>query len=380
VPSGDVAYSTSPPSAALSPRSEASPSPSNWTSAQEQLAQEEYDKELAEQYIYNLIRRFARATRALALYDCQRCLEELEQLPRVHQNSPWVIAIVGRAHYERQDYASADRAFKALRKEEPYRLWDMEIYSTLLWHLQRNVELSFLAQELLNIDPQSPQAWIAIGNLFSLQKERLQALTSFRRAAQLDPTCAYAYTLSGHESIDEDLDKAINFFQSALRADSRHYNAWYGLGTCYLRMSKIRLAEYHYRKAVEIHPKNAVLLGCVGMAVERRRDREAALALFNQAVQLAPENALVRYRRAKILISMRKYQPAVEDLEFLRNATPEESNVVFQLAKVYRLVGNVVKSAQTLAAARDISPKSMNKIKKLLETVKDDEDDMMDEG
>ena len=106
MPSGDVAYSTSPPSAALSPRSEASPSPSNWTSAQEQLAQEEYDKELAEQYIYNLIRRFARATRALALYDCQRCLEELEQLPHVHQNSPWVIAIVGRAHYERQDYAS----------------------------------------------------------------------------------------------------------------------------------------------------------------------------------------------------------------------------------------------------------------------------------
>lgn len=70
----------------------------------------------------------------------------------------------------------------------------------------------------------------------------------------------------------------------------------------------------------------------------------------------------------------------MEDLEFLRNATPEESNVVFQLAKVYRLLGNVVKSAQTLAAARDISPKSMNKIKKLLETVKDTEDDMMDEG
>lgn len=30
-------------------------------------------------------------------------------------------------------------------------------------------------------------------------------------------------------------------------------------------MSKVRLAEYHYRKAVEIHPNNAVLLGCVGM-------------------------------------------------------------------------------------------------------------------
>jgi tetratricopeptide (TPR) repeat protein len=101
------------------------------------------------------------------------------------------------------------------------------VYSTLLWHLQRNIELSFLAQELLGINPQSAQAWIAVGNLFSLQKERSQALTCFRRAAQMDPMCAYAFTLSGHESIDEDLDRAISFFQSALRADPRHYNAWY---------------------------------------------------------------------------------------------------------------------------------------------------------
>ncbi|GLB35381.1 putative anaphase-promoting complex, cyclosome, subunit 3 [Lyophyllum shimeji] len=369
---GEVANSQSPPSAAQSPRSEVSPSPSNWTAAQEQAAQEEYDAELADHYLYNLTRKYASATRALATYDCQTCLRELEQLPHAFQSSPWVLAMVGRAHYEKQDFASAERAFKAVRVLEPHRLWDMEVYSTLLWHLQRNVELSFLAQELLNINPQSSQAWIAVGNLFSLQKDRSQALTCFRRAAQLDPTCAYAYTLSGHESIDEDVDKAINFFQSALRADRRHYNAWYGLGTCYLRMSKIRLAEYHYRKAVEIHPNNAVLLGCVGMAVERRGDRNAALALFNDAVKLAPDNALVRYRRAKILVSMRKYEAAVQDLEYLRSTTPEESNVIFQLARVYRLLGNETKSAQTLAVARDISPKSLNKIKKLLETVKDE--------
>lgn len=102
----------------------------------------------------------------------------------------------------------------------------MEVYSTLLWHLQKNVKLAFLAQELLAIDARAPQAWITVGNCFSLQKERVQALTCFSRAAQLDPTCAYAYTLSGHESIDDDLDKAITFFESALRADPRHYNAW----------------------------------------------------------------------------------------------------------------------------------------------------------
>ena len=43
----------------------------------------------------------------------------------------------------------ATRAFEAVRNLEPYRLWDMEVYSTLLWHLQHNMQLSFLAQELL---------------------------------------------------------------------------------------------------------------------------------------------------------------------------------------------------------------------------------------
>ena len=68
-------------------------------------------------------------------------------------------------------------------------------------------------------------------------------------------------------------------------------------------------------------------------------------------------------------------------MEALRDTSPDESNVIFQLAKVYRLVGDQVKSAQTLAIARDVSPKSINKIRKLLETVKDEAvDDQMDEG
>lgn len=239
----DIAFSPSPPPIAHSPISEVSGAPSNWTTAHEQAAQEAYEIEVADQYIYELMRLFASATRALALFDCSKCISVLEKLPHVHQRSAGVLAMVGRAHYERLEYSAvgsrhcllfisahqfcqAERAFKAVRGMEPYRLWDMEVYSTLLWHLQQNVQLSFLAQELLNIDPRSSQAWIAVGNLFSLQKERSQALTCFRRAAQMNPTCAYAYTLSGHESIDEDLDKAINFFQTALRADPRHYNAW----------------------------------------------------------------------------------------------------------------------------------------------------------
>lgn len=77
-------------------------------------------------------------------------------------------------------------------------------------------------------------------------------------------------------------------------------------------------------------------------------------------------------------MQLTRNQLAIEDLEALRDSSPDESNVVFQLAKVYRLIGDKAKSAQTLAAARDLSPKSVSKIQKLLETVTDEE--VMDEG
>jgi anaphase-promoting complex subunit 3 len=101
-----AAYSPSPPPIAHSPRSEVSPSPSNWTSTHEQAAQEAYECELAEQYLYDLVRHFASATRALSLYDSPKCLAELEKLPYVHQTTPWVLAMIGRAHYEQLEYSN----------------------------------------------------------------------------------------------------------------------------------------------------------------------------------------------------------------------------------------------------------------------------------
>jgi hypothetical protein len=101
----EAIISPSPPSMAHSPRSDVSPAPSNRT-AHEQAAQETFESEMAEYYLYDLTRRFASATRALAMYDCRKCIDELEQLPHAHQQSPWVLAMVGRAHYERLEYAS----------------------------------------------------------------------------------------------------------------------------------------------------------------------------------------------------------------------------------------------------------------------------------
>jgi len=67
---------------------------------------EDHAMEIAECIVYNTMRSCARAFRAFANYDLQKCLDELEGLDAAQQRTPWVMALVGRAEYEKGDYAA----------------------------------------------------------------------------------------------------------------------------------------------------------------------------------------------------------------------------------------------------------------------------------
>ena len=84
----------------------------------------------------------------------------------------------------------------------------------------------------------------------------------------MQPDLAYAYTLCGHEySANDDFEKAMAFYRSAIRIDERHYNAWYGLGNIYFRQEKFDFAEHHLRKALAINPCSSPLYCYLGMAL-----------------------------------------------------------------------------------------------------------------
>ena len=119
--------------------------------------------------------------------------------------------------------------FREMRDREKHRMEHTEIYSTTLWHLQEDVELSALAQELtkvtnntrvaryqtiflnkrvvkLDIDhglatlmvkvaKTAPEAWCAAGNCFSHLKEHENAIKFFQRAIQVCDTTRTQYPL-----------------------------------------------------------------------------------------------------------------------------------------------------------------------------------------
>ncbi|KEH21848.1 cell division cycle-like protein [Medicago truncatula] len=286
--------------------------------------------------ILTLLRVLGEAFRLACLYRCQDALETYQKLPHKHYNTGWVLSQVGKMYYE-FDYLEADRAFGLARQMTPYNLEGMDVYSTVLYHLKEDMKLSYLAQELIQTDRLAPQSWCAMGNCYSLQKDHETALKNFQRAVQLNPRFAYAHTLCGHEYVAlEDFENGIKCYQSALRVDERHYNAWYGLGMVYLRQEKFEFSEHHFQMAFQINPQSSVILSYLGTALHALKRSEEALVVMEKAILADKKNPVPMYQKANILMSLEKFDEALEVLEELKEYAPREISVYALMGRIYK--------------------------------------------
>uniref|UniRef100_A0A3Q1CK79 Cell division cycle protein 27 homolog n=1 Tax=Amphiprion ocellaris TaxID=80972 RepID=A0A3Q1CK79_AMPOC len=286
---------------------------------------------------------------------------KIPQYQRAHYNTGWVLTHIGRAYFELAEYTQAERLFSEVRRIESYRVEGMEIYSTTLWHLQKDVALSALSKDLTDMDKNCPEAWCVAGNCFSLQREHDIAIKFFQRAIQVDPSFAYAYTLLGHEFVlTEELDRALACFRNAIRVNNRHYNAWYGLGMIYYKQEKFNLAEIHFKKALSINPQSSVLLCHIGVVQHALKKSDAALETLNRAIGIDPKNPLCKFHRASILFANDKYKAALQELEELKQIVPKESLVYFLIGKVYKKLGQTHLALMNFSWAMDLDPKGAN--------------------
>lgn len=308
--------------------------------------------------LLDLFRKLGSGFFALSKFNCQDALQIYSSIPRVHQDTPWLLAQLGRAHYEQAAYADAEVFYKRIRTIAPTRFEDMEVYSTILWHLKRETDLSFLAHELVDSSWKSPQAWCALGNAWSLARDHEQALRCFKRATQLNPKFAYAFTLQGHEHVaNEEYDKALAAYRMGLRAEGRHYNALYGIARVNEKLGKYDDALLHYQKASKINPTNAVLICCMGTVLERQKNHKQALGYFSKATELAPRSALARFKKARAMMALGMMREALRELLYLKDLAPDEAMVHFLLGKLYKGIGDKSKAVKYFTIALNLDPK-----------------------
>ncbi|KJE93974.1 cell division cycle Cdc27 [Capsaspora owczarzaki ATCC 30864] len=314
----------------------------------------------AANFVMRLFAAIAEGVLALHQYDPKRSLRALKRLPVVHLQTAWAQALVGRAYFELANYKQAVVHFSRAHALDPSYLTGMDYYSTALWHLGRGAELSHLALELGQRFPTSAEACCVLGNNFSLQRENESAIKMLERACMLTKTNAYPFTLLGHEFAHEnDYERALAFFRTAVRIDARHYNAWYGMGVIYFKQERLEMALYNFEKALSINQNNPVLYCYLVMVLQTNKQFAETLPLLHKALVIDPTNLLAKFTLATSHFLMNSDTEALGVLLELVDNAPHEASVHMLLARVYKRMNQATLAARHWSWAMDLDPRGV---------------------
>lgn len=303
----------------------------------------------------SLLRALGQGLRGLHSFQCKKALEAFSLLTLKQQSSTLVQDLKAKCHFEMAEYDRAAEIYSKCSEHCFGGQLGLEYYSSALWHRKEAMKLGSLAQKALSWDRKRPEVWCAVGNCFSLQKERQQAMMCFRRAIQINPAFPYAFALLGHELADcEQYDKAIQMYESAIAIDSRHYNSWWGLGNVYLRQEDFQKAKYHFQRAVDINGCHAVLRTSLGMAWQALGKNDIALELFSAAAMNDHCGAMASLQRGCLLTSLGRHAEAISELRRAQGLAPREPCVSFQLGRAYAGFGDKQKALFCYSAAMDL--------------------------
>jgi serine/threonine-protein kinase len=193
----------------------------------------------------------------------------------------------------------------------------------------------------------------------TIQREHLDsAIEHFRRAIEIDPNFALAYSALGSCYVNRvlkglgqagDHDKAKNAFKKALALDPRLLEARMHMVFIYLTGGQKQKARTEVDLLRNEYPNDPGVQFVRGVVARLDGDYEKALRSFDRMVRLNPgERVLASYNRARIFMYQRQYVEALRELEQGAESEPEHPLIRVFTARVLYYKGEIEEAIQIL--------------------------------
>ena len=183
------------------------------------------------------------------------------------------------------DFEKAERTFAKIVESDPLRLEDLDIYSNILYVMEKRPKLAYLAQLTTATDKFRPETCCVVGNYYAMKSEHEKAVMYFRRALTLDRNFLSAWTLMGHEYVEmKNTQAAIECYRRAVDINRKDYRAWYGLGQTYEVLEMHFYALFYYERAAALSPYDAKMWTAVGACLGKMQRPAQAVKAYKRAL------------------------------------------------------------------------------------------------
>jgi tetratricopeptide (TPR) repeat protein len=163
-------------------------------------------------------------------------------------------------------------------------------------------------------DPRIVHTNLGIGYLD--KKDLEKAVSSFKKAIQVDPGNYYAYTdLCNALNISGKYAEAIVCCEKALQLFPANKKAYFNLGNAYAELKKYDLAQDAFRAAIRIDPEYADAYCNLATVYLENGDHETAIPLFKKSLEINPDLAEANYDLALIYAEEKDYAAGIRYLD-----------------------------------------------------------------
>jgi tetratricopeptide (TPR) repeat protein len=221
----------------------------------------------------------------------------------------------------------------------------------------RYVDLESKAHELLNLHPNAPDVWQALG--LALARQGKDALQALKMAAQLVPNDAGVHNNLGNAlGRLGQLDEAVASYRRALFLSPDFAEAHNNLGHALLDLGQPDNAAASCRRAVDLKPRYAEAhdnLGCALLELGRFDD---AAASYRRALEIEPGFVETHNNLGNASRALGKLDDAVASYRCALTIKPDFAEAHCNLGIALRLQGRTEEAQASCRRALNANPQS----------------------
>jgi len=210
-------------------------------------------------------------------------------------------------------------------------------------------------EKMVALQPKVVEDHMVLGQLYTVKHDSKKAEEQFKIAQGLEPdseevvlNLARLYAESG------DIPHAVKVIE-AVPVTDRTPKMEFALGAAYEQLKQPKDAIAAYQRAADMEPEDAHTLGALAQALLNDNQLDEALKQFEQMLQVDPEDAGALVHIAEIQRRQQKYEDALATIRKARKKEPDSLEAGYNEGLLLDVLGRYDEAAQTYEKMVDLT-------------------------
>eukprot|EP00523_Entomoneis_sp_CCMP467_P015200 CAMPEP_0168774000 /NCGR_PEP_ID=MMETSP0725-20121227/4767_1 /TAXON_ID=265536 /ORGANISM="Amphiprora sp., Strain CCMP467" /LENGTH=562 /DNA_ID=CAMNT_0008823577 /DNA_START=36 /DNA_END=1721 /DNA_ORIENTATION=+ len=316
-------------------------------------------------------------------------IQVFEKLEEKYPSNTYFQQHVAILHIQNHDNGAAAQTFENIRKADPSIVDTMDRYAKVLCKKKDFNKLNELAESLMILDDQRPEAWNTLALYYDARGDKEKAITFVDKAISLNQRYAYSQILRGNIMLADKRPEhaAVSFFRA--KDIYPDMDSMEGLVESYIGSGRNREAIASAKEAIAMAPRDPRALTLVGLALAsgpgdpqedvKHQGLEMAKRTLLKALAVHPGHNRALMALVDIHAQEKNYEACVGLLQkgldgsiYAPKDPIDQAQILYRLGVMYSTAENYKEAIDVLQQASVLDPglsdvqRQINRIEKIM--------------